>query len=153
MQLRLSHTRSRENVLPTVADSGVVDPETREPGAAANPRYVHGTLSDRVLPRAQALYNLQPRVPCRRLPHLLQWDRQLFTLEHKLRYSKMRQRLRQPIMFNSIIFRELSSCRFFFSLCMHVRIHKRVHRFLSALVSSLSLFSSPLFFSPLFLAS
>lgn len=84
-----------------MADSGVVDPETREPGAAANPRHVHGTLSDRVLPRAQALHNLQPRVPCRCLPHLLQWDRQLFTLEHKLRHSKMRQWLRQPIMFKT----------------------------------------------------
>lgn len=67
-----------------MVDSGAADTETREPGTAANPRHVHGTLSNWVLPGTQALHHLQSRVPRRCLPHLLQWNRQLPTLEHKL---------------------------------------------------------------------
>lgn len=127
-------TQSRENVLSTVADSSAADSETREPGATANPRHVHGTLSHRVLPRAQTLYHLQPRVPRRRLPHLLQWNRQLSALEHKLRYSKMRQRLRSPIVFNLITLRELFY-RFFIAFLPF---------FFLSFFLSLPLFSSPL---------
>lgn len=94
-----------------MADPGAVDTETREPGFAANPRHVYGTLSDRILPGAQALYHLQSRVPGRCLPHLLQWNRQLPALEHKLRHSKMRQWIRS--VFKSTTFRELFSSRFF----------------------------------------
>jgi len=67
-----------------VADPGAADTETCEPSTTTNPRYVHGTLSDWILPGAQALYYLQSCVPRCCLPHLLQWNRQLPALEHKL---------------------------------------------------------------------
>lgn len=106
-----------------MADPGAVDTKTREPGVAANPRYVYGTLSDRILPGAQALHHLQPRVPRRCLPHLLQWNRQLPALEHKLRHSKMRQWIRSPTVFKSTTFRELFLCRFFL---LRMRLHARM---------------------------
>lgn len=62
----------RGNVLPTVANTGTAHTETREPGAVANPRHVHGTLSDRILPGTQTVHHLQSRVPRCRLPYLLQ---------------------------------------------------------------------------------
>lgn len=92
-QLRPRYSE-REDVLPTVADPCATDTKTREPGAVADPRNVHGALPDRLLPGAQALHHLQPGVPRRCLPYLLQRQRQLPAVEHKLRHSKMRQRLK-----------------------------------------------------------
>lgn len=45
-------TRSREDVLPTVAYSGAADTETCQSGVAANPCHVYGALPDRILPGA-----------------------------------------------------------------------------------------------------
>lgn len=77
-----------------MADSGIAHTETRESRAIADPRNVHGTLPDRILPGTQALYHLQSRIPRCSLPHLLQRYWQLLALEYKLRHSKMRQWLR-----------------------------------------------------------
>lgn len=95
-QLRPRHSE-RKDVLPTVAYTRVADTETREPGALADSRHVHGALPDRLLPGAQALHHLQLGVPRRCLPHLLQWHWQLPAMEHKLRHSEMRQRLKTRI--------------------------------------------------------
>lgn len=92
-QLRPHHSE-KEDVLPTVVDTCATDTETRKSSAVADPRHVYGTLPDRLLPRAQALHHLQLGVPRRCLPNLLQWQWQLPAVEHKLRYSKMRQRLK-----------------------------------------------------------
>lgn len=91
--------REREDVLLTVADPRAANTETREPGAVADPRHVYGALPNRLLPGAQALHHLQPGVPRRGLPHLLQRQRQLPAVEHKLRHSKMRQWLKSRSVF------------------------------------------------------
>lgn len=45
-------THSREDVLPTVAYSGVADTKTCQSSITANSCHVYGALSDRILPGA-----------------------------------------------------------------------------------------------------
>ncbi|KAH9363482.1 hypothetical protein HPB48_005985 [Haemaphysalis longicornis] len=77
-----SQPKQLQHVLPPVANSRAAYSEAHEPGPGSESRDVHGSLSDGVLPRAQALHHLQPGVHRCRVPHLLQryGELHLFTL-------------------------------------------------------------------------
>jgi len=81
------------HVLSAMADTRTAHPEAAEPGAAANPRHVHGAVPDRILPGTEAVHHMQHRVLGGRVPHLLQRVRQLHILQQQLRLGAVRQRL------------------------------------------------------------
>lgn len=61
----------RRHVLFAMAYSRAANTEAREPGFSEHTRYVHGLISNRILPRKEAVYRVQCSLPSSRDINLL----------------------------------------------------------------------------------
>lgn len=71
-----------------MVDPRVIDAQTIESSASANPRYVYGFVSHRVLSGTQTVHGLYAGVFSDSILSLLQWFRKLFVLGCLLRRRK-----------------------------------------------------------------
>ena len=61
--MKLICARIRRHVLFAMANPRATDTEAREPGFSQHTCYVHGVISNRILPRKEAVYRVQCSLP------------------------------------------------------------------------------------------